>query len=79
MALIVNNKPCCPNCNEKDVNKLKVIQSDIGIIDSEKYFEIVIRCRKCKRESYYFLDLNMQERIAVDKKSCRYTRSLDEE
>lgn len=75
---IVDNRPCCPKCSSMDAETIKIIDVDVAIIDKESYFELSARCRKCGMKFYYFLDTAMEERIVVDKKSDRYSRTIKE-
>lgn len=77
-GVIVNNLPCCPKCSNKDADFLKILDVDIANIDGESHFEFTTRCRKCDTKFYYFLDTEMFERKAVDKKGDRYSKSTKE-
>lgn len=76
---ILDNRPQCPYCLETSDYKLKAVEVDVALIDDEKYFEFIMRCRSCGNKSYYFLDLDMENRISVDKDSDRYCRFTSEE
>lgn len=77
-GIIENNSPKCPRCLNADNRTLKVIDVDTAKIDDVTHFELVTRCRKCNTSFYYFLNLEMFERKAVDKKSDRYGRITKE-
>lgn len=68
---IVDNHPVCPSCGEASDKKLKVLEADSVTVKNEKYFEVKIKCRECSEVSYYFLDLEMNDRVSIDK----YTES----
>lgn len=74
-AIIENNRPKCPLCDEKE--KLKVIDVDVALLDGVKFFEILIRCNSCNRESYYFLDTEMKKRLSANKKDGSYKKSIE--
>lgn len=73
---IENNKPLCPCCKSRD---LKVIDVDMAVVDSDKHFEFLVRCKDCSNKSYYFLDLDMLIRKEVDKSSERFVKVSNEE
>lgn len=64
-ALIVNNKPVCPKCKQDHYEKLKVIDVNVATVDFKTYFEMIMKCRNCDTTSYYFLDLEMMQRLSI--------------
>lgn len=76
-TLIVNNYPICPYCKGNEGN-MKVLEADVASVSDERCFEIKMKCRKCDEVSYYFLDLEMNKRISVDKSSVSYKRIVEE-
>lgn len=77
-GVIVNNLPRCPECDNKDADTLAIQDVDVARIDDEPHFEMIAKCKKCDTKFYYFLDTEMFERKAVDRKSERYSRNIKE-
>lgn len=77
-GVIVNNLPCCPECDNKDVVALSILDVDVAIIDDKSHYEMIAKCKKCDTKFYYFLDVEMFKRIAVDRKSERYSGTTKE-
>lgn len=77
-GVIVNNLPRCPKCDNGDADTLAIQDVDVARIDDEPHFEMITKCRKCDTKFYYFLDTEMFERKAVDRKSERYSRNKKE-
>ena len=72
-AKVVNNSPICPFCDEKE--KLKVIDVDTQSTEDDTYFSILIICRNCNKESFYYLDLFMENRYSItDKRLSKITK-----
>ncbi len=76
-CIIDDNKPRCPYCNNEVAPK--IIDVDVAIVDGERHFEMEVRCNKCTNKSYYFLDLDLEERKSVDKKSDRFQRVVTDD
>lgn len=74
-GVIVNNLPCCPKCSNQDEETIDMLDVDVARIDDEPHFEMVAKCKKCDTKFYYFLDIEMFERKAIDRKSDRYSRN----
>lgn len=77
-GVIVNNYPHCPKCNNGDADTLAITDVDVARIDNEPHFELNSKCKKCGTKFYYFLNTEMFKRIAVDRKSERYSRTTKE-
>lgn len=77
-GVIVNNLPRCPECDNKDADTLSILDVDVARIDDKPHFEMIAKCKKCDTKFYYFLDTEMFKRIAVDRKSERYSRTTKE-
>lgn len=75
-SIILNNSPKCPYCFEYDYNNLKAIDVGVALIDGERHFEIIMKCKTCSKESYYFLDMEMERRKDVSKSSDRYKKVI---
>lgn len=68
-ALIESNRPVCPKCREDHFDKLKVVDVNVASINNKRHFEIAMKCRSCSEVSYYFLDLEMMNRVSINRET----------